>query len=57
MNFFIGLFFLLGAILRQLPNIGASTWLNATIKNLGEYSKTTAEVSFKQKVLIFHMNR
>lgn len=26
-KFFIGLFFLLGAILRQLPNIGAGTWM------------------------------
>ena len=46
-EFFKDLCFSLGAILRKLLNIGASTWLKASSKNLGEYSKTAAEMNFR----------
>ena len=49
-------FFVAGDVLCQLPNTGAGTWLNDSIKNLGKYSKTAAGVSFKKKVAIFHMD-
>ena len=50
-EFFNGLSFLLGAILRQLPTTGAGTRLKATIKDLGEYSKTATDASFKQRAV------
>ena len=50
-EFFNGLFFLLGAILRQLPTTGAGTRLKATIKDLGEYSQTATDASFKQRAV------
>ena len=34
----------------------AGTGLKATSKNLGEYSKTAAEMSFKNRALVLHMD-
>ena len=49
--------FVEGDIVCQLSNTGAGTWLNASIKNLGKYSKTAAGMSFKQRAVIFHMDQ
>ena len=55
-NFLNKQFFVAGHVLCQLPNTGAGTWLNASIKNLGKYSKSAAGMSFKKKAVIFHMD-
>ena len=46
-------FFVAGDVLCQLPNTGAGTWLNASIRNLGKYSKTAAGMSFNKKKHLF----
>ena len=56
-NFLKKQFFVAGDVLCQLPNTGAGTWLNASIKNLAKYSETAAGMSFKQKAVIFHMDQ
>ena len=52
-NFLNKQFFVAGDVLCQLPKTGAGTWLNASIKNLGKYSKTAAGMSFKKKKQLF----
>ena len=52
-NFLNKQFFVEGHVLCQLPKTGAGTWLNASIKNLGKYSKTAAGMSFKKKKQLF----
>lgn len=52
-NFLNKQFFVAGDVLCQLPNTGAGTWLNASIRNLGKYSKTDTGMSFKKKKQLF----
>ena len=52
-NFLKKQFFVAGDVLCQLPNTGAGTWLNASIRNLGKYPKTAAGMSFKKKKQLF----
>ena len=51
-KFFIGLFFLLGAILRQLPNIGAGTWM-LQLRTLVSTLKPLQRWALNKKYLYF----